>query len=132
VSYRWQIPAHAFKKRLHRVFGFEEVIADTMRRRDPHYVAVGKGGAQNDGGLFVLRKVPEIAQKSKTVHLGHRQIQQNQVGGMLRKGIEGILAICGDYHRVAGPWKKPPKNFSAGRIVIDNKDCTHQGAREPG
>ena len=51
------------------------------------------GGQQDDGGLAFLAK---CADELKAIHLGHHDIEQDEIGLLVTGGVEGVLAVVGD------------------------------------
>jgi hypothetical protein len=81
---------------------------------------VGGQGQDPDGG--VLRDSPEPSRCFPTVHPGHRQIHQDEVG-LPRGGlVERVLAVDRDVVGVAAGGQDPGGKTPVGRVVFHQQD----------
>ena len=90
-------PQHRFHTRhqFTRAERFGQIVIRARLQPDHFFVTVHPGGQQDDGGIMVR---PIDAHKFIPIHLGHHDIEDDQVGFLAFRDRQGFPSIGGGHH----------------------------------
>ncbi len=113
---------HARHQR-HLVDRLGQILVGAGVEPGDHVRAVGFGGDQNDGHERQLRIGLEPAAHLDAVELRHHDVEQDEVGQMLRGGGERLLAVGGLQQLIALRREPRHQDVAVGLVVVDDQNA---------